>query len=50
MNFNKVNYMKHLFVFLLTMTLSSCSVFLKDEKEIDKILVDVVHEELQQVN
>jgi hypothetical protein len=38
--------MKYVFIFFLGLLLVGCSVFLKDEKEIDKIVEDVVHEEI----
>lgn len=38
--------MKYLSFLLILLVSSSCSVLLKDEKEIDKIIEDVVHEEL----
>ncbi len=38
--------MKYLCFLCLVSLLASCSVFLKDEKEIDQIVEDVIHEEI----
>jgi len=38
--------MRYVCFLLLAMSLASCSVLLKDEKEIEKVLDDVIHEEL----
>lgn len=40
--------MRYLCFFLLAIALLSCSVLLKDENEIEKILEDVIHEEFAQ--
>jgi len=39
--------MRYLCFFALVFVLASCSVLLKDEKEMDKIVEDVIHEELK---
>lgn len=39
--------MKYLFIFSLAILVASCSVLLKDEKEVDKVIEDVVHDELE---
>lgn len=40
--------MRYLGFFLLAIALVGCSVLLKDEKEIEEILEDIIHEELTQ--
>lgn len=42
--------MHYLFLCFLAMSLVSCSAILKDEKEIEKVLEDIVHEELSQAS
>ncbi len=42
--------MRHLVLLFLAISLVGCSVLLKDEKDIDKVLEDVVHEEFIQIN
>lgn len=38
--------MRYFYFFLLAISLASCSVLLKDEAEIEKVLDDIIHEEL----
>lgn len=42
--------MRYLSFFLLDFALASFCVLLKDEKEMDKIIEDVVHEEIKAAN
>lgn len=39
--------MRHVFFLSLVFSLASCSVLLRDEEEIDKVVEDVIHEELK---
>jgi len=38
--------MRYFYFSLLAIVLASCSVLLQDEKEIDKVFEDLMHEEL----
>lgn len=39
--------MHYLYLLLAVSLFSSCSVLLRDEEEIDKVVEDVIHEELK---